>query len=81
LNQLCSYRIGASDRGAFCTTVGAIERSGQPTLQHLNNYNSYNPGAVALRYNICLLTETLSTVITGHYYLTGGQYSYIIDSK
>ena len=55
--------IGASDSVAFCTTVGVIERSGRLRSDTLIN-NVHVPRAIALRYIICLLTETQCTVIT-----------------
>jgi len=43
---------------AFYTTVGVIERYGRPPLQYINEQHYTIPRACALRYNICLLTET-----------------------
>gem|GEM_PF-1977270 len=47
----------------FCITVSIIERSGRLRSDTIINNNSCPPRAVALRYNICLLTETQCTVI------------------
>ena len=61
--RLVHRGIGASGSVAFCTTVGVIERSGRLRSNTIIN-NIHAPRAVALRYNICLLTETQCTVIT-----------------
>ena len=61
--RLVHRGIGASGSVAFCTTVGVIERSGRLRSNTIIN-NIHAPRAVALRYNICLLTETQCTEIT-----------------